>query len=207
VEQIVPLPVQSGSRFPQSISQDNSRPHVWARPGSAGGGSGILGSPGGGLVALGYFGGGSEVTDKVVDGSFVVVVGNVDKGKGKQVVEGHLSSGLDDSKFPKLSMVVPMGVGIIEFGSGDEDGEGFDLVSSTMGSGSTDSSGPDMVPVGPIATQAEDALALVPSSGGSVDYNFQLVVHSVKPAKSSKAGTSLLSPFNTLNTSEVVSFC
>jgi hypothetical protein len=75
-----------------------------------------------------------------------------------------------------------------------------------MGSGSSDSSGPDLVPVGPIAAHVKDVLALVPSSGGSGAHNFQLVVQPVDSDKSKQTVTSLFSPFNTLNSSDVISF-
>jgi hypothetical protein len=157
-------------------------------------------------VILGSSGGGSVVADKVMVGSLDMAVGGVDKGKGKRNVEGDLGSSLDGSKFLKVSMVGPVVVCITEVGFGEEEGAGSGLGDSIVGSGSTNLSRPDMVLVGPIAVHAEDVLALVPSSGGSADYNFQLMVHSVHSKKSKKAGTPLFSPFNTLNSYEVVSF-
>jgi hypothetical protein len=52
-------------------------------------------------------------------------------------------------------------------GTEEDEGVGSGLGSYTVGFGFSDSSGPDLVPVGPIDVHAEDALALVPSSGRS----------------------------------------
>jgi hypothetical protein len=71
-----------------------------------------------------------------------------------------------------VSSGAQVGVCITEVGTKEEEGVGSGLGSSTVGSGSSDLSGPDLVLVGPIAAHAKDALAMVSSYGGSGAYNF-----------------------------------
>jgi hypothetical protein len=203
LEHIVPLPIQTGSHFLKSIPRDTSKPHVWARPGSS-----IDGS----LPPMSYDQHHGEFvsSDKVMGDKSgqqsSVLMGGFDKGKGKRVADVALGSSLDGSKLSKVIVAGLVGVRITDLENMDDEGVGSCLGSSNVGYGSYGSSRPELVAVGPIAAHAEDALVLVPSTACSGAYNFQLVDQPLDSDKPKQACTPHLSPFNSLNSSEVVSF-